>query len=93
MFPKWLMLINQCTDYHLNGPAFGVNFRPAIHRNLNLIAEYDAKTLNVGVTYALWTEPLRIYPLLFELAQEKVIGIVEASAWGAPLKVVLRTEI
>ena len=38
-------------------------------------------------------EPLRIYLLLFELAQEKVIGIVEASAWGAPLKVELRTEI
>ena len=38
-------------------------------------------------------EPLRIYPLLFELAQEKIIGIVEASAWGAPLKVELRTEI
>ena len=38
-------------------------------------------------------EPLRIYPLLFELAQEKVIGIVEASAWGVPLKVELRTEI
>ena len=42
------MLINKRTDYHLNGPAFGVNFRPAIHRNLNLTVEYDAKTVNVG---------------------------------------------
>ena len=91
MFPKRLMLINKRTDYHLNGPAFGMNFRPAIHRNLNLIAEYDAKTLNVGAMYSLWAEPLLIYPLLFELAQEKIIGIVEASAWGAPLKVELRT--
>ena len=37
-------------------------------------------------------EPLRIYPLLFELAQEKIIRIVEENAWGAPLKVELRTE-
>ena len=49
-------LYNQRTDYHLNGPAFGMNFRPAIHRNLNLIAEYDAKTLNVGATYSLWAD-------------------------------------
>ena len=28
-----------------------------------------------------------------ELVQEKVIRIVETSAWGAPLKVELRTEI
>ena len=38
-------------------------------------------------------EPLRIYPLLFELAQEKVIRIVEENAWGTPLKVELTTEI
>ena len=38
-------------------------------------------------------EPLRIYPLLFELAQEKIIRIVEENAWGAPTKVELRTEI
>ena len=37
-------------------------------------------------------EPLRIYPLLFELTQEKIIRIVEENAWGAPLKVELRTE-
>ena len=28
-----------------------------------------------------------------ELAQEKIIRIVEENAWGAPLKVKLRTEI
>ena len=38
-------------------------------------------------------EPLRIYLLLFELAQEKIVRIVEENAWGSPLKVVLRTEI
>ena len=34
-------------------------------------------------------EPLRVYPLLFELAQEKKIRIVEETGWGAPLKVEL----
>ena len=34
-------------------------------------------------------EPLRVYPLLFELAQAKKIRIVEETAWGAPLKVEL----
>ena len=34
-------------------------------------------------------EPLRVYPLLFELAQEKKIRIVEETTWGAPLKVEL----
>ena len=34
-------------------------------------------------------EPLRVYPRLFELAQERKIRIVEETAWGAPLKVEL----
>ncbi len=51
-------LYNKRTDYALNGPAFGINFRPNIHENLNLIAEYDAKTFNIGATYSLWAEHL-----------------------------------
>lgn len=34
-------------------------------------------------------EPLRVYPLLFELAQEKKIRILEENGWGSPLKVEL----
>ena len=34
-------------------------------------------------------EPLRVYPLLFELAQEKKIRITEETGWGAPLVVEL----
>ena len=34
-------------------------------------------------------EPLRVYPLLFELAQEKKIRILEENGWGTPLKVEL----
>ena len=32
---------------------------------------------------------LRIYPILFELSQEKRIRVVEESEWGAPVKVEL----
>ena len=34
-------------------------------------------------------ERLRIYPILFELNQEKRIRVVEESEWGAPVKVEL----
>ena len=37
-------------------------------------------------------EPLRVYPLLFELAQAKKIRILEENGWGAPLKVELSSE-
>ena len=32
-------------------------------------------------------ERLRVYPILFELRQEKIIQILEESEWGAPVKV------
>ena len=34
-------------------------------------------------------ERLRIYPILFELSQEKIIRMVDESEWGAPVKVEL----
>lgn len=64
-------LYNKRTDYPLNGPAFGINFRPHLHKNLNLIAEYDAKTINVGATYALWADH---FNLLVELQEGKYIS-------------------
>lgn len=64
-------LYNKRTDYPLNGPAFGVNFRPDCHKNLNLIAEYDAKTINVGATYALWADH---FNFLVELQEGKYIS-------------------
>ena len=64
-------LYNKRTDYPLNGPAFGINFRPDFHRNLNIIAEYDAKTINVGATYALWADH---FNFLFELQEGKYIS-------------------
>lgn len=64
-------LYNKRRDYPLNGPAFGVNFRPKIHDNLNLIAEYDAKTFNIGAIYSLWAEHLNF---VFELQECKYIS-------------------
>ena len=64
-------LYNKRTDYPLNGPAFGINFRPNIHKNLNLIAEYDAKTINVGAIYSLWADH---FNFLFELQEGKYIS-------------------
>ena len=34
-------------------------------------------------------EPLRVYPILFELVQEKIIRVVEETGWGAPQEVEL----
>ena len=64
-------LYNKRTDYPLNGPAFGLNFRPNFHRNLNLIAEYDAKTINVGATYSLWADH---FNFLVELQEGKYLS-------------------
>ena len=64
-------LYNKRMDYPLNGPALGVNFRPSFHPNLNLIAEYDAKTINVGAIYSLWSDH---FNFLFELQGGKYIS-------------------
>ena len=37
-------------------------------------------------------ERLRVYPILFELSQEKKIRVLEESEWGAPMKVELIQE-
>ena len=64
-------LYNKGTDYPLNGPAFGVNFRPELHKNLNIIAEYDAKTINVGAIYSLWADH---FNFIFELQDGKYVS-------------------
>ena len=60
-------------------------------RVLLYLKEHGVSTVEAIVEQS-GAEPLRIYPLLFELAQEKIIRIVEENAWGAPLKVVPRTD-
>ena len=65
-------LYNQRSDYTLNGPAFGINFRPEFHPNLNLIAEYDAKTLNIGAIYSMWGDH---FNLLLEMQRCKYLSV------------------
>jgi hypothetical protein len=64
-------LYNKRKDYPLNDLAFGINLKPAFHKNLNLIAEYDAKTINIGALYSIWADH---FNLLFELQDGKYIS-------------------
>lgn len=64
-------LYNKRTDYPLNGPAVGVNFRPNFDRDLNFIVEYDAKTINIGATYSIWADH---FNFLVELQQGRYIS-------------------
>ena len=64
-------LYNERTDYPLDGIGWGINFRPDLHRNLNLIVEHDTKTLNVGAIYSLWADH---FNFLFELQDGKYIS-------------------
>jgi len=64
-------LYNERKDNPLNGPAFGLNFKPSFHKKLNLIAEYDAKTVNVGAIYSLWADH---FNFLFELQDGKYVS-------------------
>ncbi len=56
---------NKRIDYHLNGPALGANFRfglpeTSIWRKaangVNLMMEYDSRTVNCGMGYSLWDD-------------------------------------
>lgn len=42
---------NNRISYHLNGLAIGVNWRPQIYPCLNLMAEYDSRTVNYGLSH------------------------------------------
>lgn len=64
-------LKNERLDYPLNGLGWGINFRPNIHKNLNLIVEHDTKTLNVGAIYSLWADH---FNFLFELQDGKYVS-------------------
>lgn len=54
---------------HYKRPSFGVNFRPHLPggellakaaNNLNLMAEYDARTINIGAHYQLWKDHINL---------------------------------
>ena len=60
---------NERLDYHLNGPCIGANFQfnlPAENtwkkaiNGLNLMAEYDSRTINLGTSYSIWKDYINI---------------------------------
>ena len=55
---------------------------------LSYLKEHPISTVD-AIMQESGAESLRVYPLLFELAQEKKIRIVEETGWGASLKVEL----
>ena len=61
---------NRRKDYPLNAPCVGVNWQPkwlqhqGILDSLDLIAEYDARTVNLGLTAAVWRDH---FEAMFEL--------------------------
>ena len=63
----------------------------ALNRILLYLQSHPISTVEAIVQES-GAEPLRVYPLLFELAQAKKIRIVEETGWGTPLKVELPSE-
>lgn len=51
---------NRRKDYPLNGPAFGLNWKPWFHKNLNLMTEYDSRTVNCGLGYTFWKDHINL---------------------------------
>lgn len=49
-------LYNNRLKYHVNGPAVGFDFHPAFHKALKFMAEYDARTVNLGLGYSVWKD-------------------------------------
>lgn len=68
---------------------FGINYKL---RDRNYILTY-LETHPISSVDAIiqdrGAEPLRVYPILFELIQEKVIRVLEETGWGTPVKVEL----
>lgn len=51
---------NRRKGYPLNGPCLGADFRPAFHRPLQVMAEYDSKTVNLGLGYSIWKDHINL---------------------------------
>lgn len=46
--------------FKLNGPCLGVNYHPYFHTHLNLMAEFDSKSVNIGMSYSIWKDHINI---------------------------------
>ena len=60
---------NERKDYHLNGLCIGANFQLGLPADkvwkkavngLNVMAEYDSRTINVGASYSIWKDYINI---------------------------------
>ena len=51
---------NRRADYRLNGLALGANWKPQFHPALNVMAEYDSRTVNCGLGYTLWKDHINV---------------------------------
>lgn len=52
--------------YHLNGPCLGIDFQPFFHSPLKFMAEYDARTVNIGLGYSIWKDHINLVSELNE---------------------------
>ena len=66
---------NKRIDYHLNGPCLGANFQFNLPRDtfwkkavngLNIMAEYDSRTINVGASYSVWKDHINLIAQMTE---------------------------
>jgi hypothetical protein len=57
---------NDRLDYPLNGVALGANWSPRFHAPLNIMAEYDSRRLNCGLSYRIWKDHINIVTELTE---------------------------
>lgn len=51
---------NRRKDYHMNGPCIGIDFRPSFHLPLQIMAEYDSRTVNLGLGYSIWKDHINV---------------------------------
>lgn len=51
---------NNRKAYHLNGPCVGLDFSPSFHTPLNFMAEYDSRTINIGMKYSIWKDHINL---------------------------------
>ncbi|WP_071145204.1 YjbH domain-containing protein [Bacteroides ihuae] len=63
---------NRRKNYRLNGLAMGANWKPQFHSNLNLMAEYDSRTVNCGLGYTFWKDHIN---LVTELNDFKYLSV------------------
>lgn len=62
---------NRRKRYHLNGICIGTDFRPLFHKQIQIMAEYDSRTINLGLSYAIWKDHIN---LVAELNQCKYLS-------------------